>query len=67
MSLGNIFGIGGTSVISRAYGEGRKEYANKVGAFCMWSSFGTGLLLMALILLFLAPLLKLIGTRSRFL
>lgn len=64
MSLGNIFGIGGTSVISRAYGEGRKEYANKVGAFCMWSSIGTGLLLMALMLLFLDPLLKLIGAST---
>ena len=26
-SLGTIFGIGGTSVISRALGEGRKDYA----------------------------------------
>lgn len=27
MSIGTIFGVGGTSVISRAYGEGKKEYA----------------------------------------
>ena len=36
MSLGTLFGIGGTSVISRALGAGKKEYARKVSAFCMW-------------------------------
>lgn len=35
MSVGNVFGIGGTSVISRALGEGRQEYAKKVCSFCM--------------------------------
>ena len=29
MSVGTIFGIGGTSAISRALGEGRKDYAKK--------------------------------------
>ena len=37
MAAGTVFGIGGTSVISRAFGEGRVEYAKKVCAFCMWS------------------------------
>ena len=30
MSVGTVFGIGGTSVISRTLGEGRKEYAKLV-------------------------------------
>ena len=30
MAMGTIFGLGGTSVISRAMGEGRTEYAKKV-------------------------------------
>lgn len=37
MAVGTIFGVGGTSAISRALGEGRQEYARKVSAFCMWS------------------------------
>ena len=37
MAVGTIFGIGGTSVISRAMGEGRSDYAKKVCSFCMWS------------------------------
>ena len=35
MSLGTLFGVGGTSVISRALGEGRTEYAKKACSFCM--------------------------------
>lgn len=29
MAIGTVFGIGGTSVISRAMGEGRRDYAKK--------------------------------------
>ena len=61
MGVGNVFGIGGTSVISRALGEGRKEYARKVSAFCMWSCVVLGVVLSALMLLFLDPILRLIG------
>ena len=53
MSVGTVFGIGGTSVISRALCEGRRDYAKKsarsvcgaawVWAFscryCFWSSW----------------------------
>lgn len=35
MALGTVFGVGGTSVISRALGEKRMDYALKVSAFCM--------------------------------
>ena len=35
MSVGTVFGIGGTSVISRAMAEGRPEYAKRVCSFCM--------------------------------
>ena len=33
MAVGTVFGIGGTSVISRAMGEGRREYAKKYVPF----------------------------------
>ena len=41
MSVGTVFGIGGTSVISRALGEGKrtmqKKFARFVcGAVCLW-------------------------------
>lgn len=65
MSFGNIFGAGGTSVISRAYGEGKGEAADRTGAFCMWSSIGVGLLLTAAMLIFMDPLLSIIGASEK--
>ncbi|MGN1328703.1 MAG: MATE family efflux transporter [Eubacterium sp.] len=64
MSIGTVFGIGGTSVISRAFGEGKKEYAKKVCAFCMWSCIAIGILLTVGLLLFMNPILKLIGASA---
>lgn len=64
MAVGNVFGIGGTSVISRALGENRPEYAKRVCAFCMWSCVFLGLALSAAFLLFTEPLLQLLGASA---
>lgn len=61
MAVGTIFGIGGTSVISRAMGEGRAEYAKKVCSFCMWACVVVGLVMSALFLIFMDSILLLIG------
>lgn len=61
MAVGTIFGIGGTSVISRALGEGRKAYAKKVCSFCMWSCVAVGVVMSALFLLFMEQILTLVG------
>lgn len=61
MALGTIFGIGGTSVISRAMGEGKKDYAKQVCAFCMWGCVTVGLVMVALIFLFMDPILRVLG------
>ena len=64
MSIGTLFGIGGTSVISRALGEGKKEKARKSCAFCFWGCVFVGILLAALILIFINPILNLIGASA---
>lgn len=61
MAVGTAFGIGGTSVISRAMGEGRFEYAKKVCSFCMWGCVIVGIVMAAFILIFMDPILSLIG------
>ena len=61
MGVGNIFGIGGTSVISRALGEGRRDYAKKVCSFCMWGCVVVGIVLAVLLIAFMDPVLRLIG------
>lgn len=64
MAVGTAFGIGGTSVISRALGEGRKDYAKKVCSFCMWGCVIVGVVMTALFLIFIEPILSLIGASS---
>ena len=64
MSVGTIFGLGGTSVISRALGEGRTEYARKVCAFCMWCCVGIGIIMAAGFLLFMDQILSLVGASA---
>ena len=64
MAVGTVFGIGGTSVISRAMGEGRRDYARQVCSFCMWSCVGVGIVLSVLFLLFMDPILALVGASA---
>ena len=64
MAVGTVFGIGGTSVISRAMGEGRKDFAKKVCSFCMWSCIAVGLVMMALFLIFMDQILSLVGASA---
>lgn len=64
MAVGTIFGVGGTSVISRSLGEGRKEYAKKVCSFCMWGCVGVGILMSVLFLAFMDQILALVGSSA---
>lgn len=61
MAVGTMFGIGGTSVISRAMGEGRTEYAKKVSSFCMWGCVAVGVLMSVCMLIFVDSILSLVG------
>lgn len=64
MAIGNLFGAGGTSLISRSLGQGKGEYAKKVCAFCMWSCVGVGILSAALALAFMEPILQVMGASA---
>lgn len=61
MAIGTMFGMGGTSVISRALGEGKREYAKKVCSFCMWSCVIVGIITIILFQVFMDNILSLIG------
>jgi len=38
--IANLFGIGGSSLISRFLGIGNRENAKKTAAFCIWTASG---------------------------
>lgn len=44
MAVGMLFGIGGTSLISRMLGEGRREDAKHACAFCFWTGTAVGII-----------------------
>ncbi len=64
MAVGMLFGIGGTSLISRMLGEGNEEKAKNTSSFCFWSGLVIGTVSMALIWIFVEPLCRLIGASA---
>lgn len=64
MAVGTMFGIGGTSVISRAMGENKIKYAKKVCSFCMWGCLTVGIILSVCMLIFIDPILSLVGASA---
>ncbi len=61
MALGNLFGIGGSSAISRALGEKKMERARQISSFCCYGSLGLGVIMSLLFLVGMDVILKLIG------
>ena len=61
MSLGTLFGVGGTSVISRALGEGKTEYAKRACSFCMWACVAVGGVMMIVLWIFLDDVTVMLG------
>lgn len=61
MALGNLFGIGGSSAISRALGEKKIERARQISSFCCYGSLGLGIIISLGFLAGMNGILKLIG------
>lgn len=64
MSLGTLFGVGGTSVISRALGAGKNDYAKKASSFCMWACVAVGALFMIILWVFLEDVTVMLGAKE---
>ena len=62
MAFGNIFGQGGSSLISRLMGRQRPDEVRKVSAFCFWIALAVGAVIGSLLLLFRDPFLSLLGS-----
>lgn len=61
MAVGMLFGIGGTSLISRMLGEGRGKKAKQVSAFCFWTGALIGIAAMIFIWIFVKPICRGVG------
>ena len=61
MSIGMLFGIGGTSLISRKLGEGDHHMARRASSFCFWGGAVIGIISLVGILLFAEPVARAVG------
>ncbi len=64
IALGDIFGLGGSSVISRLFGNKETEEAKRVSAICFYYAIGVSLLTSLIMILFKNPILSLLGTEA---
>lgn len=62
MAIGMLFGIGGTSFISRMLGEGKEERAKYTSSFCFWTGLIIGIISMIAIMIFAKPVCRAIGS-----
>ncbi len=61
VGLGLLFGNGAASYISRLLGRGDKENADKVASTALYSSVSVGAIIIIICMVFLHPILKLLG------
>lgn len=64
VGLGLLFGSGAASAVSRLLGKGEKEKADKVVSTAIYGSILTGIMLIVCAVIFLNPILKLLGATS---
>lgn len=62
IAAANLLGIGGSAMISILLGQNKKEKVKSVSSFCCYASIIIGILSCLLILIFMNPLLKLLGS-----
>lgn len=63
-ALGNLFGIGGSSLISRLLGSGEHKAVKQVASFSFYGGMVTTLLFSLLSLIFRVPLLQFLGASN---
>lgn len=62
MAIANLLGIGGSALISILLGQKETERAKAASSFCCYASLGFGVIFAVLILVFMEPLLLVLGS-----
>lgn len=62
-AISDIFGLGGSSVVSRLFGQKKYQLGKKVSSFCIWGGIIAGLITTILLLTFQRPFLGLLGAK----
>ncbi len=62
MAFGNIYGQGGSSLISRLLGADDRPSVRRVSSFSFWLAIATGVVLAVPMLIFRSPMLRVLGS-----
>lgn len=63
-AFGNLFGIGGSTAISRSMGVGNHERVKYFSSYCFYTVIFVGILMGVSILIFMNPILRLVGVQE---
>ena len=66
-TVGFMFGTGGTAIVSKLFGEGEKERANKCFSLFVYVTFGLGAIFAILGIVFMRPISRLMGAEGELL
>ena len=61
IALGDIFGLGGSSVISRLFGQKLDDDGKRLSVFCFYGAFLCGILVTVVLMIFRQPILYVLG------
>ncbi len=61
IALGDIFGLGGSSLISRLFGEKKEEDGKRLSVFCFYAAIVCGILVTTVMMMLREPILYVLG------
>lgn len=64
VALGDMFGLGGASVISRLFGQQKDDEGRKISVFCFYAAIIMGVIVAAFMLVFRQSILSLLGANQ---
>ncbi len=64
VSLGDLFGLGGSSVMSRLFGQQKDGEGKRVSGFSFYAAILTGIVVAALMLILRTPILHMLGAEG---
>lgn len=64
LAVGDIFGLGGSALLSRLLGKGQRAQVRALSSFCLYAAIALSLVITALLLGFKQPILTLLGATA---
>ena len=63
-TVGMMFGTGGTAIVAKTFGEGKREKANALFSLFVYTAFGLGVVFAVLGILFIRPIAAKLGAEG---